>query len=818
MEISATSEATGTRTHKVFAFLLLGLLVWTGCAGEAHRNPAAVYAQAESAFKAGNFSEALKKAEAGAAAWRNSPETAWYWNFLLLHAEISLARGDIQAALPGLQSSPSSSVPDRDHLEVRLLKDRAQIARNNVEAIGLLDVALRRSRALSLEDLLPEIEVRRAPLLVESGKFELSESELREAAAITERRHDPYWQSAVLGTLGYLMLRSYRYDEALLWFEQSRQVSEDSNNLRATAKTIDNMGWCYYRLGDFERAEKYFSESEPRFEKLGLWDDQQIAVGNLGSARYSRQDYQGALSNYRRALTLAESHHLQAAKALWLTNIASTYLAIGDFRSADSYNRQALELQSRLNSSVVNVLPLLNAAQISLDKNNYDASEQYLVDALKSDPDDPDRQWEIHEGLAELYDRKGDPERAEREYRAAIGILDDSWSTLLNSQSKLTFPSRLTHFNHEYVDFLMAQGRKRDALEFVESRRARLLAEKLGTGSEGEDFSSVARRTGSVLLSYWLAPSQSYLWVTTANDSQAIPLGREDHIREMVERYSKSVTDENADESLARRLYELLVAPAQKLLLPGSRVVVVPDGCLHQLNFETLIAPTGKYWIEDAIVTVAPSLALLRQRRPTAGASRSILLIGDPALNATAQLPNAHNEINGIAELYGKNATVRIGENAKPEGYRAAKPFQFGAIHFAAHAVANRDSPFDSAVLLSQGAESSKLYAREVQEIPLSADLVTISACSSAGARTYAGEGLVGFASAFLSAGARNVVASLWDVSDRSTALFMQPLYQRVAKGMDPAKALREVKLQFLHSHDARHKPYYWAPFQVYVR
>ena len=138
-------------------------------------------------------------------------------------------------------------------------------------------------------------------------------------------------------------------------------------------------------------------------------------------------------------------------------------------------------------------------------------------------------------------------------------------------------------------------------------------------------------------------------------------------------------------------------------------------------------------------------------------------------------------------------------------------------IHFAAHAVPNRDSPLDSAVLLSPGKSSAKLYAREVQGVKLSADLVTVSACQSAGVRAYPGEGLVGFAWAFLSAGAHNVVASLWDVDDQSTAGFMRELYTKLRQGKLPAAALREVKLAFLHSGGKNRKPYYWAPFQVYI-
>jgi CHAT domain-containing protein len=115
-------------------------------------------------------------------------------------------------------------------------------------------------------------------------------------------------------------------------------------------------------------------------------------------------------------------------------------------------------------------------------------------------------------------------------------------------------------------------------------------------------------------------------------------------------------------------------------------------------------------------------------------------------------------------------------------------------------------------VILTRG----KLYARDVVGIPIHADLVTISACSSAGTRAYAGEGLVGFAWAFLRAGARAVAAGLWDVSDTSTERLMNEFYRRMAAGADPVAAMRQAKLALLAS-DRFARPYYWAPFQIYV-
>ena len=126
-------------------------------------------------------------------------------------------------------------------------------------------------------------------------------------------------------------------------------------------------------------------------------------------------------------------------------------------------------------------------------------------------------------------------------------------------------------------------------------------------------------------------------------------------------------------------------------------------------------------------------------------------------------------------------------------------PDQFSHVHFTAHATANLDSPLDSAVILSGPDAAFKLYARDVAALPLHAELVTVSACRSAGERTYSGEGLVGFAWAFLRGGARRVVAGLWDVDDKSTAELMDGLYAGLAAGEPAGKALRAAKLTLLH-------------------
>ena len=183
----------------------------------------------------------------------------------------------------------------------------------------------------------------------------------------------------------------------------------------------------------------------------------------------------------------------------------------------------------------------------------------------------------------------------------------------------------------------------------------------------------------------------------------------------------------------------------------------------------------------------------------------------DPAF---PRLPQAAQEIAECTRRFGGSDNVVLsGEGATPAAWRSAGPGAFSAIHFTAHALANPESPLDSAVVLSGG----KLYARDVMDVPLTADLVTVSACRGVGMRNYSGEGLVGFSWAFLRAGARHVIAGLWDVNDQSTAILMDALYGELAAGKRPADALRAAKLALIANPGNLHKPYYWAPFQMYT-
>jgi CHAT domain-containing protein len=384
------------------------------------------------------------------------------------------------------------------------------------------------------------------------------------------------------------------------------------------------------------------------------------------------------------------------------------------------------------------------------------------------------------------------------------------------------------------------QKRPQDAMQVAELSRGRTLLDGLGMSSADLTFplrnfqpEATARKLGAVILSYWLAPERSYLWaITPAHGTKLYTLPGEGQITTLVQQYRAALTGprdpletKNAD---GRALYDTLVAPAAELIPKNSRVVIIADGVLYGLNFETLLAPSPAsqpsgmhYWIDDVTVSNSSSLVLLgRTNNARAQRAKTLLLIGNPAPPGSGYppLPQATNEIAMVRGHFDSaEQTVDSEAHATPAAYLGGDPGRYSYIHFVAHGTASIINPLDSAIILTREGGVFKLYARDIIGVPIHADLVTISSCFGAGSRAYSGEGLVGLSWAFLRAGAHNVIGALWEVSDTSTPQLMDEMYTELAKGADPAEALRGAKLSLLHSDNVYRKPFYWASFQLYA-
>ncbi len=785
-------------------------------------------------LRRGDFPRALAFADRGLALTNTSQSSQWAWTFRFLRSEVLLFQRQTRDVMPLLaEPLPDTSAFAALRARQKYLEGAAQLTLDRQpDALRALDDARQQAVSAGAADVLLDVEALQAQIALRQGKWDDAETTLSGVLARATRDLDRYHEAVALTALGMSRLRRNRFDEALPFFQRVLARTElEPLLVYGTARR--NAAICYSRLGDLDRALDVQRREVAADETAGprLYFEQ--ALGETGNSYVLKGDIATGRTYLERALRVATEAGLSSDAALWAGNLASASADAGEWDAAARYNAEAIRLKEASHATTL-VYNTLNSARIAAGLGQTaDAAALYKA-ALGAAQEDPAVLWDAHAGLGRLDHRAGRSRAAAAHFDTALAGIERTRSDLLKPEYKLTYLTHLIGFYQEYVDTLMQQGQVDRALEVADSSRARVLTERFGVAptarSSAAGFRRLAGTSQSVLVSYWLAPVRSYAWVVTPRATRSVVLPPAAEIAPLVQEYQHllegSIGDPlGATDSAGARLYDALIAPIAAWVPRGSSVLIVPDGPLHGLNLETL--PTGgaqsHYWIEDVTVAVVPSLSALASMpaaaTPGAAGSGSLLLIGDPITGDPAfpRLRHAAAEIAAIAAAVGRSDTVVYsGSGASPSAYRAAHPERFSMIHFAAHATALRESPLDSAVVLSPADNRYKLYARDLFEQPLRADLVTISACRSAGARVYAGEGLVGFAWGFLRAGARHVVAGLWDVDDESTARLMEALYKRLAGGDSPAVALRAAKLSLLQSGGAFAKPYYWGAFEVF--
>jgi CHAT domain-containing protein len=810
-----------------FAVILIAISV---CSCSRQQSAEKTYQRAWSAFVAGDLPQAAEEAARGASQRQSDPNPFWHWKFRLFHAEVLTAQGKAKDAEALLKDSlPARS--DLAQLEVRRLVDQAalKIARKN-EA----EDALSRARAAVRDpELALRIKLVEGLIALSQKQFDASQAAFRTAAALGAQQSNLYWQAQALSNLCYGTKVQRRYEESVEAGIQALALAEKAGARRIMALALGNLGSTYSYLGDFDAALEHEEKATRMLEVIGDRSNLMIGLGELG-LMYDRQgETAKAIESYQRSYQLAKELGRNGDTARNAGNLALAFIRTKQWDAAADWNRRAAELAPANNRDAIPYLTR-NEAEIADGRGRPEEAIRICEDLLRAKTLPPDLRWEVHALLGVIASDANRYQRAGREFEAALNIIDEMRTDLVNSHYRITLLSRLIRFYQHYVDALAEQNDDAAALRVVESSRARVLSERLGRdvkldrSANLSGFRSLAASTRTTLLSFWLAPDRSFVWLINANGVRRFNLPPADEIEELVTAYREVVEHSLKDpiaagDASARKLWDSLMAEAAPQIPKGSRVVVIPDGALHRLNLETLVAPSPQphYWIEDVEVSVAPSLAIASSKpAPAAARNRSILLIGAPDYAGTSYEPlkSAPSELRGIQALFPDAAqAVYTGAQAIPAVYRQADPARFSFIHFAAHAEANREKPLESAVVLARQGGQYKLYARDVVEIPIQADLVTISACRSAGVRAYAGEGLIGFAWAFLQAGARAVVAGLWNVSDSSSEPLMNRFYAGLASGQSPASALRSAKLALAKSTPQYNKPFYWAPFQIYV-
>jgi tetratricopeptide (TPR) repeat protein len=340
-----------------------------------------------------------------------------------------------------------------------------------------------------------------------------------------------------------------------------------------------------------------------------------------------------------------------------------------------------------------------------------------------------------------------------------------------------------------------------------------------------------------------IAPGRIYVFAVTRDQFRAAVIDDPDaSLERRVRNFARLCAHPPAAENAAamgdasRALGAVLFGATAEVVRSSARVYAALDGFLAGFPLEMIACPGENEPLgvthETVRIPSAAFLAYLRARKHPAINSSVLAVASD-----TPVLAGARDEVDHLSSRYGATRALGLARNeflAALSGY--------DVVHIASHVHVDGERPWNSGILIggretaaprgqgSAAAEPLVLSAAESQEVAAqlpddpfvraseianrrtSARLVVLSACESALGRATMAEGVLGIASSFVSAGSRAVVASLWQVDDRTTAELMEHFYRELASGMTAATALQRARLAIRKEKPA---PFFWAGFVV---
>jgi len=388
-------------------------------------------------------------------------------------------------------------------------------------------------------------------------------------------------------------------------------------------------------------------------------------------------------------------------------------------------------------------------------------------------------------------------------------------------------------------------------------RYARGLRDKVLSVSQ--IFQRLPRDTA--VLVYMVSKQHTFLLSLSSDDPHVrvavLDIGRNE-IVESVTRLRQRIVEREPRVTLdpeLRRAYLQLVRPAESTIAESHRILFIPDGALQLLPFGALLDNSGRFVADRWTISLASSISVAMEASDDArlpGEDVVTVSVSAPRLNpadserigALVSLENSDTEATEVAAAYGGKTKIFLGDGA---GEAVVRDAARGAkvLHIAAHGYFDTEHPIDSALLLGGGGARNSnddgiVHAWEVMaNWSLHSRLVVLSGCDTGVGRELADEGLIGLTRAFQYAGAQSVVATLWPISDRSTAGLMKNLHKEFSAGKDASSALREAQIQELKIHSSslalplrgvgglshpgrssknveRSHPYFWAGFEVF--
>ena len=673
------------------------------------------------------------------------------------------------------------------------------------------------------------------------GDFKKSIEYFKCYLEIAKDSGDSEGEGAAYGGLGSAFDSLGDFEKAIDYHKRHLRIAETIGDKEGEAIAHGNLGNAYLSLGDFKKALDYYLPRLSIAKDLGDKAGEGRAYGHLGSTYQLIGDYDKAMVYYDRRLCIAQELGDKAGEGVAYGNLGTVSQNIGNYMKAIDCHKQQLRIGKEIGDKGMLGIAYSNIGQcFEMLKSLLEALENYqtsvkVFNEMRSLLQSEDR-WKIgfrneyniaYTGLWRVLlkqEKIGEALAAAEEGRAqSLADLMTSQYGLKECQykGKPLEEQEFGMLNHTLSNtiFLAVDVVENKVNIWVISKEKPLLHQEKTLGRHCTKF---AAETLQSLIQF--AYEKIGVRANANCENRSLDVFRENC--SAVERSSKKSSQPILQEDIhpLSALYSYVIAPILDLI-DGDEIIIVPDGPLWPAPFAAFLNPSSKYLCESFKVRIIPSLTSLKiiLHCPEYHCSSGALIVGDPDVSEVTnsqgdqilqQLPFARKEAQMIGQIL--NTAPLTGKLAtKCEVLKQI--CSVAVVHVAAHGcmetgeIALSPNPERKSQTLAE--EDYMLTMADVMSVKLRAKLVVLSCCHS-GRGEIKAEGVVGIARAFMAAGARSVLVSLWAIEDEATLEFMKSFYHNLVKGRSASESLNHA-MKCLRESEKFSDVKYWAPFTL---
>ncbi|KAL9965084.1 hypothetical protein ACROYT_G028829 [Oculina patagonica] len=683
---------------------------------------------------------------------------------------------------------------------------------------------------------------------------------------------DTAGEGRAYGNLGNAYDSLGDFKKAIEYHERDLKIAKEVGDTAGEGNAYGNLGNAYRSLGDFKKAIEYHERHLKIAKEVGDTAGEGGAYGNLGNAYHSLGDFKKAIEYHELHLKIAKEVGNKAGEGGAYGSLGCAFDSLGDFKKAIEYHERHLKIAKDVGDTAGEGGAYANLGHAYRSLGDFKKAIEYHKRDLKIAIEVGDMVGEAKSfyGLGQSFESEGTPLEALDCYRSSVRMFNevrrnllfkDEWKVSYRNMYNCAYTClwRLLLKQGDVVDSLFAaeQGRAQALQDLMNSKYATETAqnkeETTFDAFSGLPSNTVFMAVDKTEIVFWIIQNGKSVHLKrkriVENSSEDVATTLAESLiqnaygmigvrssakcedRSLDRMSSEDLSNKSCDQATSqpmdfdanplRKIYDVIIGPISDLI-HGKELIFVPEGPLCLAPYAALMDSNSKYLCEDFKIRVIPSLSSLKLITDCSSDYHSkcgALLVGDPCVEEVLyqgqrlmQLPCAKAEVEMIAKIL--HAEPLTGKEATKDEVLRRLP-SVALLHIAAHGRMETGeialAPNTSRAFQIPNEEDFLLTMKDVLSVQLRARLVVLSCCHS-GRGEIKAEGVVGIARAFLGAGARSVLVSLWAIDDEATLEFMKCFYQHLAERRSASEALNRA-MKCMRDSDEFSEVKYWAPF-----